>query len=206
MPANAPLVLVIRDGWGENPNPEHDAFNAVKLASTPVAARLMRSFPTTLIRTCGEDVGLPAGTMGNSEVGHQNIGAGRIVEQEVLRIGRAIANGTLFSNPALVAAFDHAQDHRGRVHLLGLVSDGLVHSDLSHLFALIDLAARRRFPADRLLVHAITDGRDTAPQGGLGYVRQVEERLRRSGVGRIASVIGRYYAMDRDNRWDRVAL
>ncbi len=206
MPSNAPLVLVIRDGWGENPHPEHDAFNAVKLAATPVAARLMRDYPATLIRTSGEDVGLPAGTMGNSEVGHQNIGAGRIVEQEVLRIGRAIANGSFFSKPALGAAFDHANARGGRVHLLGLVSDGLVHSDLTHLFALIDLAARRRFPAERLLVHAITDGRDTAPQGGLGYVRQVQERLERARVGRIASVIGRYYAMDRDNRWERVAL
>jgi 2,3-bisphosphoglycerate-independent phosphoglycerate mutase len=206
MPANAPLVLVIRDGWGENPHPEHDAFNAVTLAATPVAKRLARDYPATLIRTSGEDVGLPAGTMGNSEVGHQNIGAGRIVEQEVLRIGRAIEKGAFFTNPALCAAFDHAGRSGGRVHLLGLVSDGLVHSDLAHLFALIDLAARRRLPADRLLVHAITDGRDTPPRGGLGYVRRVQERLSRAGVGRIASVIGRYYAMDRDNRWERVAL
>jgi len=179
MPRNAPLVLIVRDGWGENPNPDHDSFNAVKLASTPVADRLLQEYPTTLIHTSGEDVGLPAGVMGNSEVGHQNIGAGRVVDQEVMRI---------------------------LVHLLGLVSDGQVHSNLDHLLALIDLAARREVPAERLLVHAITDGRDTAPKGGLGYVERVLAGLSDAGVGRIGSVMGRYYAMDRDNRWDRVAL
>ncbi len=204
MPDAAPLVLIIRDGWGENPHPEHDRFNAVKLAATPVADRLMRDCPVTLLHTCGQDVGLPAGTMGNSEVGHQNIGAGRIVDQEVMRITRAVRDGSFFENPALNAAFE--RPGHGRVHLLGLVSDGQVHSDLDHLFALIDLAARRGLAPDRLLVHAITDGRDTAPRGGLGYVRRVQERLRRAGVGRIGTVMGRYYAMDRDHRWDRVAL
>ncbi|MHC4128209.1 MAG: 2,3-bisphosphoglycerate-independent phosphoglycerate mutase [Planctomycetota bacterium] len=205
-PRNAPLVLIVRDGWGENPHPDHDRFNAVKLASTPVADRLMREYPTTLIRTCGEDVGLPAGVMGNSEVGHQNIGAGRVVDQEVMRITRAVRDRSFFENPALIGAFDHAQKTGGLVHLLGLVSDGQVHSDLDHLLALIDLAAQREFPADRLLVHAITDGRDTAPKGGLGYVERVLAKLSDAGVGRIGSVMGRYYAMDRDNRWDRVAL
>jgi 2,3-bisphosphoglycerate-independent phosphoglycerate mutase len=205
-PRNAPLVLIIRDGWGENPHPDHDPFNAVKLASTPVADRLMRAYPTTLIRTCGEDVGLPAGVMGNSEVGHQNIGAGRIVDQEVMRITRAVRDGSFFENAALNGAFEHAQQTGGTVHLLGLVSDGQVHSDLDHLLALIDLAARRAFPANRLVIHAITDGRDTAPHGGLGYVERVQARLSEMGMGRIGSVMGRYYAMDRDNRWDRVAL
>jgi 2,3-bisphosphoglycerate-independent phosphoglycerate mutase len=205
-PRNAPLVLIVRDGWGENPHPDHDRFNAVKLASTPVADRLMHEYPTTLIRTCGEDVGLPAGVMGNSEVGHQNIGAGRIVDQEVMRITRAVRDGSFFENPALNGAFDHAERTGGFVHLLGLVSDGQVHSDLDHLLALIDLAARREIPADRLLVHAITDGRDTAPKGGLGYAERVLAKLSDAGVGRIGSVMGRYYAMDRDNRWERVAL
>ena len=195
MPSNVPLVLMVRDGWGENPNPEHDAFNAVKLARTPVADRLASEFPTTLIRTSGEDVGLPAGIMGNSEVGHQNIGAGRIVDQEVMRLGRAVRDRSFFDNPALVGAFDHAAATGGSVHLLGLVSDGKVHSDLGHLVALVDLAAQRGFPGDRLLVHAFTDGRDTAPRSGLGFVADVEKEMTDRGVGRVGSVIGRYYAM-----------
>jgi 2,3-bisphosphoglycerate-independent phosphoglycerate mutase len=206
IPTNAPVVLVVRDGWGENPNPEHDRFNAIKLAATPVADRLMSEWPTTLIATSGEDVGLAVGTMGNSEVGHQNIGAGRIVEQEILRINKAIRNGAFFESPDLVGAFEHAEASGGSVHLLGLVSDGRVHSDLGHLVALIELAARRGWPADRLVVHAITDGRDTAPKTGIGFIEQVEAALARHRVGRIGSVIGRYYGMDRDHRWDRVAL
>jgi 2,3-bisphosphoglycerate-independent phosphoglycerate mutase len=206
MQNNTPLVIIVRDGWGENPNPDHDPFNAVKLASTPVADRLGRQYPTTLIHTSGEDVGLPAGVMGNSEVGHQNIGAGRVVHQEVMRITRAVRDGSFFKNPALNAAIDHALDTGGNLHLLGLVSDGRVHSDLDHLMALIDLAVQRQVPPDRLLVHAITDGRDTAPKSGLGYVERVLAKLDEAGIGRIATVMGRYYAMDRDNRWDRVAL
>jgi 2,3-bisphosphoglycerate-independent phosphoglycerate mutase len=206
MPGRAPLVLIIRDGWGENPNPDHDRFNAVKLASTPVADRLMQQYPTTLIHTSGEDVGLPAGVMGNSEVGHQNIGAGRVVDQEIMRITRAVRDGSFFENPALNGAFEHARQTGGSVHLMGLVSDGQVHSDLDHLLALIDLATQQAVPADRLVIHAITDGRDTAPRGGLGYVEQVQTRLVEAGIGRIGSVMGRYYAMDRDHRWDRVAL
>jgi 2,3-bisphosphoglycerate-independent phosphoglycerate mutase len=204
--AGAPVVLVIRDGWGESPHRERDRWNAVRLARTPVADGLRREWPSTLIRTSGEDVGLPAGVMGNSEVGHQNIGAGRIVDQELMRITRAIRDGRLARNPALLGAFDHARRHGGRVHLLGLVSDGRVHSDLEHLLSLIDLAAARSWPAEDLLVHAITDGRDTAPRSGLGFLRRVEEHLRRAGVGRIASILGRYYAMDRDHRWPRTKL
>ncbi|RMH19671.1 MAG: 2,3-bisphosphoglycerate-independent phosphoglycerate mutase [Acidobacteria bacterium] len=198
-----PTVLVIRDGWGHNPHPEHDRFNAVKQARTPVADRLAAAWPTTLIKTSGVDVGLPAGTMGNSEVGHQNLGAGRIVDQEIRRIDRAIEEGTFFDLPALSGAFEHARRTGGAVHLLGLVSDGKVHSDLAHLAALIEAARRRRWPAERLVVHAITDGRDTGPQSGLGYVEQLEAAL--AGAGRIATVVGRYWAMDRDHRWQRVA-
>jgi len=204
MPSHAPLVLIVRDGWGENPNSEHDRFNAVRLAVTPVADRLAKEYPATLIRTSGRDVGLPAGVMGNSEVGHQNIGAGRIVGQELVRITDAVHDGSFAENRALNAAFDHVAPTGGTVHLLGLVSDGKVHSDMEHLFALIDLAAGRDLPADRLLVHTITDGRDTAPHMGLGFVQQVQQRLDSAGVGRIGSVIGRYWAMDRDNRWERV--
>jgi 2,3-bisphosphoglycerate-independent phosphoglycerate mutase len=207
-PARAPIVLVVRDGWGENPHPEHDAFNAIRLARTPVADGLVRDWPSTLIATSGEDVGLPSGpdgpVMGNSEVGHQNLGAGRIVDQELMRITRAIRDGSFFANPALQAAFARARDGHGRVHLLGLVSDGQVHSDLPHLLALLDFAAREGVPGDRILVDAITDGRDTSPNGGLEYIRRVEHHLGEHG-GSIASVMGRYWAMDRDHRWDRVA-
>ena len=207
-PAKTPCVLIIRDGWGENPHPSHDAFNAVKLAKTPCDAMLARDWPRTLLRTSGEDVGLPVGpegpVMGNSEVGHQNIGAGRIVDQELMRITSAIRTGEFAKNPTLRAAFAHASATGGRVHLLGLVSDGQVHSDLSHLLALIDLAKLEGIDAARLFVHAITDGRDTAPFSSLRYFEVLEAHLRCAGVGRIASVIGRYYAMDRDHRWDRV--
>jgi 2,3-bisphosphoglycerate-independent phosphoglycerate mutase len=204
-----PVVLVIRDGWGENPHPEHDAFNAVRLARTPNADRLAATWPSTLIATSGEDVGLPSGVagpvMGNSEVGHQNLGAGRIVDQELMRITNAIRDGGFARNPALRAAFERARSGGGRVHLLGLVGDGQVHSDLAHLFALIDLAAELECPPDRLFVQAITDGRDTAPNAGLDFVRRVERHLEQRGIGAVASVMGRYWAMDRDHRWDRVA-
>jgi len=203
---NTPLVLIIRDGWGENPHPAHNPFNAVRLAQTPVADALGRDWPSSLIHTSGEDVGLPPGTMGNSEVGHQNIGAGRIVDQEIMRISRTIRDGSFFENPRLNGAFDHAARTKGVVHVLGLVSDGQVHSDLEHLVALIDLAARRGHPPDRLVIHAIMDGRDTPPFGGAGYLDRVERHLADRGVGRIGTVIGRYYAMDRDHRWGRVAL
>ncbi|MBM4111926.1 MAG: 2,3-bisphosphoglycerate-independent phosphoglycerate mutase [Phycisphaerae bacterium] len=231
-PRNVPCVLVVRDGWGRNPHAEHDSFNGVKLAKTPVADEIERSWPTTLIRTSGEDVGLPTGpdgpTMGNSEVGHQNIGAGRIVDQELMRITRAIRDASFFENPVLAKAFDRANGG-ARVHLLGLVSDGQVHSDLEHLHALLEFARRRGVPGERLFVHAITDGRDTAPNAGREFVRTVERWLagdlgggaessttrggepRRNAtrrglarVGRIATVMGRYWAMDRDHRWDRV--
>jgi 2,3-bisphosphoglycerate-independent phosphoglycerate mutase len=186
--SRSPVVLIIRDGWGENPHAEHDSFNAVKLANTPVADRLMKEWPHTLIKTCGEDVGLPPGpppTMGNSEVGHQNIGAGRIVDQELMRITRAIRDGSFFARKAFLDAMNHAASTGACVHLLGLVSNGQVHSDLDHLFALIDAAARFGVPRDQLFIHVITDGRDTGPQTGLGFIEQVEAELRSAGVGRI---------------------
>ena len=207
-PTKTPCVLIIRDGWGENPHPSHDAFNAVKLARTPCDDALARDWPRTLLRTSGEDVGLPIGpdgpVMGNSEVGHQNIGAGRIVDQELMRLTNAVRSGEFGKNPTLRAAFAHAAATGGRVHLLGLVSDGQVHSDLPHLLALIDLAKLEGIDAARLFVHAITDGRDTAPFSSLRYFEELEAHLRRTGVGHIASVIGRFYAMDRDHRWERV--
>jgi len=207
---NTPLVLIVRDGWGQNPHPEHDAFNAIKLAKTPVADRLMREWPNTLVITCGEDVGLPPGTMGNSEVGHQNIGAGRIVDQELMRITRSIRDRSFFRNPSFLAVIEHARMNGSRLHLLGLLSNGHVHSDIEHLFALIDLVKQQEFPGERTFIHAITDGRDVGPTTGLGFIKQLEQKLASSHPDpahrpRIASVCGRYYAMDRDNRWERVA-
>jgi 2,3-bisphosphoglycerate-independent phosphoglycerate mutase len=205
--AKRPFVLIIRDGWGENPNPEHDAFNAIKLGKHPVADRLMKDYPNVLIKTSGEDVGLPAGVMGNSEVGHQNIGAGRIVDQETMRITRRIRDGSFFTNQTLINAFAHAKKYNSNVHILGLCSDGRVHSDQEHAYALLEMAKKQNFPGDRVLIHAITDGRDTAPTGASRYLPALEAKCKQLGVGRgggIATVCGRFYAMDRDNRWERV--
>jgi len=203
MQREAPCILIIRDGWGANPNPEHDAFNAVKLARTPVADRLMREYPWTLIKTSGEDVGLPEGTMGNSEVGHQNIGAGRVVDQESVAITKACRAG-LEKNEVIAGAIRRAKDRGRAVHFMGINSDAGVHGLLSHLFACLEACKRIGQPGDRVFIHLFTDGRDTGPYTGLAYARQVEAKCRELGVGRIASVIGRYFAMDRDFRWERV--
>ena len=199
---NTPCVLIIRDGWGENPNPEHDSFNAVKLARTPVADRLMREYPTTLIATSGFDVGLPEETMGNSEVGHQNIGAGRIVNQESVRITKACRDGSIAQNETITAAIDHAKRNDRFVHLMGIASDAGVHGLLEHLYALLRVCRERGHT--KVAIHLFTDGRDTGPFTGKAYVEQVERFCRDEGIGRVASVMGRYWAMDRDNRWERV--
>jgi 2,3-bisphosphoglycerate-independent phosphoglycerate mutase len=201
-----PLVLIIRDGWGMNPNPEHDAFNAVKVASgrglTPVADGLMKNWPWTLIKTSGEDVGIPDGTMGNSEVGHQNIGAGRIVDQESVAITKACRAG-LDQNAVIHAAVSKAVASGKAVHLMGINSDAGVHGMLFHLYAC--LSACKKLGATRVYVHLFTDGRDTGPYTGLECAKQVEAQIASIGVGRIASIMGRYYAMDRDYRWERVS-
>src|SRR5262245_10481413 len=204
-PRISPLVLIVRDGWGTNPNPEHDAVNAVKLAKTPVAHRLMREYPWTLIKTCGEDVGLPEGTMGNSEVGHQNIGAGRVVPQESLVMTRACKEG-LEKNAAIAGAVRRAKDHGALLHLMGINSNAGVHGLLEHLFAILAACRTLGIPGDRVFIHLFTDGRDTGPFTGLGFAKGVQSKCRELDVGRIASVIGRYYAMDRDHRWERVKL
>jgi len=198
------MVIIVRDGWGRNPNPEHDEFNAVRLAATPRCDRLLRTYPWTLIRTSGEDVGLPPGTMGNSEVGHQNIGAGRIVDQESMRITRAIRDGSFFENAALTEAIDRAKNADHAVHLLGIASDAGVHGLLEHLYACLELCRRRGVEADRVRLHLFTDGRDTGPFSGLQFIRDIQSKIDEIGVGRIVSICGRYYAMDRDNRWERV--
>ncbi|MEM9556853.1 MAG: 2,3-bisphosphoglycerate-independent phosphoglycerate mutase [Acidobacteriota bacterium] len=195
-------MLIVRDGWGRNPHPEQREFNAIELASTPVADRLLREYPWTTIATSGEDVGLPAGTMGNSEVGHQNLGAGRVVDQDSVRITKAIRDGSFFDTEALVAAVDRARERGATVHLLGIASDAGVHGLLDHLYACLELCRRRG--TERVAVHLFTDGRDTGPYTGEGYVEQVVARCAELGVGHVASLCGRYYAMDRDNRWGRV--
>ncbi len=197
-----PCILIIRDGWGENPDPRWDHANAVKLARPPVDAMLRRDWPFTLVETSGFDVGLPEGTMGNSEVGHQNIGAGRVVDQDSVRITKAIRDGSFFRNAELVAAVERCLARGGRLHVMGLASDIGVHSLLEHLYAVVRLAAQRGLRA--VYVHCFTDGRDSPPTSGIEFVRQIERELRHIGVGQIASVCGRYWAMDRDNRWDRV--
>jgi len=194
-----PLVLAILDGWGYAPP---GPGNAIALARKPVYDRLLREYPNTLIHTSGPFVGLPEGQMGNSEVGHLNIGAGRIVQMDITRIDQAIADGSFFRNPALLAAVRHA---RGRqLHLLGLTSDGGVHSHLNHLYALLRLA--REEGVERVRLHAFTDGRDTAPHSGREYLEQIEQKMREYGLGTIATISGRYYAMDRDQRWERIRL
>lgn len=197
-----PVALIIRDGWGKNPYPQWDRANAVHLARHPVADHLLAEYPNTLIKTSGFDVGLPEGTMGNSEVGHQNIGAGRIVDQESVKITKAIRSGEFYENAILNAAVDHAITHNSNLHLFGIVSDAGVHGLLEHLYGCLNLAARRGL--GRVFLHAFTDGRDSSPTYGVKYLAEVEQKMREIGVGRIATVSGRYYAMDRDNRWPRV--
>lgn len=197
-----PLVLIVRDGWGSNPFPQWDHANAVKLAKHPVDDRLMRDYPHVLIHTSGFDVGLPEGTMGNSEVGHQNIGAGRIVDQESVKITKEIRGGTFFDNVQLNNAVSNALKKGSSLHLFGIVSDAGVHGLLEHLFGCLELCKRRGL--NRVFLHAFTDGRDSSPNAGIEYMRQTEAKMKELGVGKVASVSGRYWAMDRDNRWDRV--
>jgi 2,3-bisphosphoglycerate-independent phosphoglycerate mutase len=191
------LVLTILDGWGFSPAVEG---NAIAAARKPAYDQLLRGFPNTLIHTSGPFVGLPEGQMGNSEVGHMNIGAGRVIQMDVTRIDMMIASGEFFRNAVLLNCMRHARTHR--LHLLGLCSDGGVHAQLTHLYALVRMA--RQEGVAQVFVQAFMDGRDTPPQSGAGYLRQIQKEMRTIGVGRIASVSGRYYAMDRDKRWERI--
>ncbi len=201
----APVLLIIRDGWGSNSHPEQAPTNAVALARKPADDALRAASPVALISASGLDVGLPAGQMGNSEVGHENIGAGRIVDQELVRLNKLFSEKQLASNPVwhgVVARLKASPT--AKLHLMGIVSDGGVHGMLEHLYGLLGQAKTDGIPGDRVFIHGFTDGRDTPPTGGLGYIRQVEAKLKELGYGRIASVTGRFWAMDRDNRWERV--
>ena len=194
-----PTVLMILDGYGLNDKVEG---NAVKEANTPVMDQLMAECPYVKGLASGMAVGLPEGQMGNSEVGHLNMGAGRIVYQELTRITKEIQDGDFFKNEALLHAVKNAKDNGTALHLFGLLSDGGVHSHITHLFGLLELAKREGL--ENVYVHCFLDGRDTPPQSGKGYVQELTDKLAELGVGKIATVMGRYYAMDRDNRWDRV--
>lgn len=192
-------MLMILDGFGENPKKEG---NAVKLAKTPNIDRLMKEYPNTKIAASGLAVGLPEGQMGNSEVGHTNIGAGRIVYQELTRITKSIENGDFFSNEELVKAMENCKKNNSKLHILGLVSDGGVHSHIRHLFGLLEMAKRRDI--EEVYVHCFLDGRDTPPASAESYIQELEEKMRKKGVGKIATVAGRFYGMDRDKRWNRI--
>ena len=194
-----PIVLIILDGWGYRA--EREA-NAIALARKPTYDRMLQKYPNTLIHTSGRYVGLPEGQMGNSEVGHLNIGAGRVVHMDITRIDLMIQNGDFFTNPTLLSAMKRARSGGRRLHLFGLVSDGGVHSQQAHLHALLRMAKQNG--VDRVFVHAFTDGRDTLPTGGAGYLEQLQRKMREYTCGQIASVSGRYYAMDRDRRWERI--
>ena len=195
-----PLVLIILDGWGYRAEIKA---NAIALARKPTYDRLLREYPNTLIHTSGPFVGLPEGQMGNSEVGHLNIGAGRIVHMDITRIDLMIQNGEFFSHPVLLQAMKHARSGERRLHLFGLVSDGGVHSQQAHLYALLKMAKQNGL--ERVFVHAFMDGRDTLPTNGARYLEQLQQKMREYNCGKIATVNGRYYAMDRDRRWERIA-
>ena len=193
-----PIVLTILDGWGYRADTRG---NAIALARKPVYDSLLRDFPNTLLHASDHFVGLPDGQMGNSEVGHLNLGAGRIVRMDMTRIDTAIADGSFFTDPTLLAAMAAAQEKSGAVHFIGLLSDGGVHSHQRHLYALLRLAAQQKVA--RVFVHAFMDGRDTMPNSGLGYLGELQQQFRGVGIGELASVSGRYYAMDRDLRWEK---
>lgn len=195
------VVLIILDGWGHSPVYEG---NAIAQANTPTFDRLWKSYPHTLLQASGEAVGLPWGEMGNSEVGHLNIGAGHVVPQELPRISQAISDGSFYHNKALLEACHHVVATDSALHLIGLVSTGGVHSHVRHLYALLKIAKEQN--VSKVLVHLITDGRDAPTKAALGQIKKLEEQLKEVGVGQVASVMGRYYAMDRDRRWQRTAL
>ena len=192
-------MLMILDGFGIN---ERKEGNAIAIANTPVIDKLFKTNPNTIIRTSGLDVGLPEGQMGNSEVGHTNIGAGRIVYQELTRITKSIEDGDFFSIPELVEAIENCKKHQTKLHVMGLLSNGGVHSHIRHLYAILELAKRRDF--EDVYVHCFLDGRDTPPASGEGFITELEQKMAEKGVGKIASITGRFYAMDRDKRWERV--
>ncbi len=196
-----PFVLVIMDGWGVNPR--SDA-NAIALAQTPHIDKIAKDWPHTTVKTSGLAVGLPEGQMGNSEVGHQNIGAGKRVLQDYTRVSESIQDGSFYQNPALLKAIEHVKKNQSQLHICGLLGNGGVHAHETHLFAILRLAQMHQI--ERVFIHSFTDGRDTSPTGGLDFMRKLETQAREINPehpAKVATVTGRYYAMDRDNRWER---
>ena len=198
MKNNTPLALIIIDGWGYSPIREG---NAIALAATPYYDELTESYPHTLLEASGTRVGLPAGVMGNSEVGHLNIGSGRVIRMDVSRVDYEIATGEFFKNEVLVAAMEGVKKRNTALHLMGLISDGQVHSSLEHLYALLRMA--KAHGLERVYIHCFLDGRDTPPSSAIEYVSMLQKKIEEIGVGKIATLVGRYYAMDRDKRWER---
>jgi len=194
-----PLLLIILDGWGVSQKKEG---NAIALAEPLLITQFSKTYPSTTLEASGKYVGLPDGLMGNSEVGHLNIGAGRIVDQDIVRISKSISDGSFFTNKAFLDVFDFAKGNHGKVHLLGLLSEGGVHSAFPHLLSLIELAAKQNFA--QLFLHAFLDGRDSPPKSALPLIEKVEARFSKLGIGKFATVCGRYFAMDRDKRWERL--
>ena len=195
------VSLIILDGYGINPKKEG---NAILSAKKPNLDEIFSKYPTTKIKTSGLDVGLPDGQMGNSEVGHTNIGAGRIVYQELTRITKSIQDGDFFENKEFLGAVENCKKNNSKLHIYGLLSDGGVHSHITHLYGLLELAKKQGL--SEVYVHCFLDGRDTAPSSGKGFVEKLQNKMKEIGVGKIATVSGRFYAMDRDNRWERVVL
>src|SRR6202051_1250535 len=194
-----PIVLTVLDGWGFRAETKG---NAIALARKPTYDALLKKFPNTLIHTSGPAVGLPEGQMGNSEVGHLNIGAGRVVHMDITKIDLLVANKQLEQVPLFQRAMERGRQRQ--LHFIGLLSDGGVHSHINHLFALLEMA--KQWKVEKVFVHCFLDGRDTPPQGGRDFVRQLQQKMRELGVGKIATLVGRYYAMDRENRWERIEL
>ncbi|HZI85982.1 MAG TPA: 2,3-bisphosphoglycerate-independent phosphoglycerate mutase, partial [Pyrinomonadaceae bacterium] len=198
MKNNKPLALIIIDGWGYSQAREG---NAIALATTPYYDELTELYPHTLLEASGSRVGLPAGVMGNSEVGHLNIGSGRVIRMDVSRVDYEIATGGFFKNEVLVAAMEGVRKRNKALHLMGLLSDGQVHSSLEHLYALLRMAKAHELT--NIYIHCFLDGRDTPPSSGIDYVSMLQKKIEEIGAGKISSLIGRYYAMDRDKRWER---
>ncbi len=192
-------MLMILDGFGDNPSKDG---NAIKLANTPNIDKIMKKYPNTEIFTSGKYVGLPDGQMGNSEVGHTNIGAGRIVYQDLTKITKSIEDGDFFTNPEFIAAIENCKKHNSKLHIMGILSDGGVHGHIRHLYGLLEMAKRRDF--ENVYVHCFLDGRDTPPASGESYIIKLQDKMKEKSIGRIASLSGRFYAMDRDKRWQRI--
>jgi 2,3-bisphosphoglycerate-independent phosphoglycerate mutase len=201
--AKIPYILIIRDGWGYNPD---SRYNAVRLAKTPNHDKYVEDYPTALIVPSGENVGLPSGNQGSSEVGHLNLGAGRVVYQALVKINKSIDDGDFFKNQTLINAFNKAKTQSSNVHVWGLVQDQGVHSHNDHLVALIKMAKELGIKKEQFIVHVFSDGRDTPPQSAKKYVEVIDKAMNENNVGVFGSISGRYYGMDRDTRWDRVQL